>query len=98
MGVDILVTLAAIVEYLQKARDAQEKLDEAAEKMNRAATELCGKWQGEAAMAFAQEQEVLYTYCKQLHSIGDEYIRGFETAHRNYDNADAEAEKAIRGC
>ena len=97
MGVDFLVTLAAIMEYLDKARDAQEKLDEAAEQMNRAATELCSKWQGDAAVAFAQEQEVLYTYCKQLHNVGDEYIRGFQTAADKYGNADETARKAIQG-
>lgn len=95
MGVDFLVTLAAIIEYLNKAREAQEKLNEAAEEMNNAAEDLCGKWQGEAALAFAQEQKVLYGYCKELHSVGDEYIAGFEKAHEGYGSADDRARAAI---
>lgn len=97
MGVDFLVTLAAIMEYLGKARDAQEKLNEASEQMNKAATELCSKWKGDAAIAFAQEQEVLYGYCKQLYAAGDEYIRGFEKAHTDYSDADERARAAIKG-
>ncbi|MGN0996879.1 MAG: WXG100 family type VII secretion target [Candidatus Ventricola sp.] len=97
MGVSFLVTLAAIVEYIQKARQAQEKLNEAAEKMNKAAQELCNRWQGDAAQAFAQEQNVLYGYCRELYNVGDEYIAGFEKAHSRYSEADANATAAIKG-
>ena len=97
MGVSFLVTLRAIVEYLQRARQAQEKLNEAAEKMNKAAQELCNQWQGESAAAFAQEQHVLYGYCRELYEVGSEYISGFEKAHERYSQADADATAAIKG-
>lgn len=95
MGVTFLVTLGSIVEYLNKARQAQEKLNEAAEKMNKAAQELCNNWQGEAAMAFAQEQQVLYGYCRELHNVGDEYISLLDQQRANYEEADRKAQAAI---
>jgi len=97
MGVSFLVTLRAIVEYLNKARQAQEKLNEAAEKMNKAAQELCSKWEGDAAAAFAQEQQVLYGYCRELYSVGDEYIGKVEKARANYEEAENKAQSAIGG-
>lgn len=97
MGVSFLVTVRAIVEYVQKARRAQEKLNEAAEKMNKAAQELCGKWQGEAAEAFAQEQKVLYGYCRELHQVGEEYIQVVQKACTTYEEAEKRAQAAING-
>lgn len=97
MGVSFLVTLEAIMRYLDEARQAQEKLNEATERMNRAAQELCNQWKGDAAEAFAQEQKVLYGHCKELHNVGEEYISVFQQAHDRYSQADADAANAIRG-
>lgn len=97
MGVSFLVTLRAIIEYLNKARQAQEKLNEATEKMNKAAQDLCSKWQGDAAQAFAQEQQVLYGYCRELYSVGNEYIRAVERQRANYEEAESKAQSAIGG-
>lgn len=95
MGVNFLVTIAAIMGYLNKARQAQEKLDEAAEKMNRAAQDVCERWEGDAAQAFAQEQKVLYDYCKQLHNVGNEYIDTVQRQVDKYSRAEEEAKNAI---
>lgn len=95
MDVTMLVTLSAIVEYLQKAREAQEKLDEATEQMNRAAQNLCNQWQGAAAMAFAEEQQVLYNHCKGLGAVGSEYIATLTEAKRKYEEMEERVKAAI---
>lgn len=92
-----LVTLAAIAEYLVKARRAKEKLDEAKEEMKAAAEDLCSKWQGDAAQAFAQEQGVLYQYVTQLSGIGDEYMTELDRVRATYGDGEAEVLNAIRG-
>ena len=97
MGVSFLVTIRAIIEYLQKARQAQEKLNEAAEKMNKAAQDLCSKWQGDAAAAFAQEQGVLYQHCSQLSSVGSEYMSLLQQTAQKYEEAEQRATNAIKG-
>lgn len=93
----ILVTVRAVLEYLQKARAAQEKIKEANEQMNKAAQDLCNVWKGEGAEAFAAEQKVLYGYCKQLADIGDEYCNHVQKDAEIYEQADSRARAAIEG-
>ncbi len=93
----LMVTVMAVREYLQKARAAQEKLKEANEQMDKAAQELVNTWKGEGAEAFAAEQKVLYDYCKTLTSIGDEYCTLVEKDADLYEQADARAKAAIEG-
>lgn len=97
MVASFLVTLRAIAEYLMKAREAKQKLDEAAEQMNRAAEELCSKWQGDAAMAFAEEQKVLYGYCRELSGVGEEYMTVLDKVRQRYADAEEAVNNAIRG-
>lgn len=97
MFAELMVTVRAVLEYLQKARAAQEKLKDANEKMNNAAQELCNVWKGEGAEAFAAEQKVLYGYCKQLTSIGDEYCSSVQKDAELYERADERARMAIQG-
>lgn len=92
-----LVTLTSIVQYLAKAREAKQKLDEAKEEMKRAAEELCSNWQGDAAAAFAQEQGVLYSYCSQLGDVGSEYMDVLERVSKIYEEAEQAVTTAIKG-
>lgn len=97
MFAQLMVTVNAVREYLQKARAAQEKLKEANEQMDRAAQDLCNVWKGEGAAAFAAEQKVLYDYCKSLTSIGDEYCDHVSKDADLYEQADEKARAAIEG-
>lgn len=92
-----LVTLTSIIQYLAKAREAKQKLDEAKEEMNRAAQELCSNWQGDAAAAFAQEQGVLYNYCTELSGVGGEYMDVLERVSKIYEEAEQAVTNAIKG-
>lgn len=92
-----IVTFAAIADYLVKARQAQEKLQEANDNMKRAAEALCATWQGDAAKAFADEQGVLYGYCNELNAIGAEYMSVLDAARKRYEEAEQAASIAIRG-
>jgi len=90
-----MTTPEAIAEYLNKARQAQEKLNEATEQMNRAAQNLCSIWEGQAAQAFSQEQQVLYSHCRELCEVGDSYIPDVEMQKDNYVEAENLAKNAI---
>ena len=80
MAVDWLVTINAIRGYLAKARQAQEQFDEASKMMKQAAQDLCSRWEGEAARAFAQEQGVFEGWCSQMSGLGLEYMDVLEKA------------------
>lgn len=80
MAVDWIVTINAIRGYLAKARQAQEQFDDASKMMQQAAQDLCSKWEGEAAQAFAQEQGVFEGWCSQMSGLGLEYMDVLEKA------------------
>ena len=92
-----LVTISAILQYLAKAKQAKEQLDQATNEMKRAATDLCSKWQGDAATAFAAEQEVLCTWCNELSNVGAEYMSTLEKVSRAYEEAEQAVTSAIQG-
>ena len=88
-----LVTISALIRYAKEARAAQAELNEAKAAMKNAAEELCSKWQGDAATAFAQEQGVLDNWFTQLIEIASEYIGLVEAAATKYE----EEETALAG-
>lgn len=88
-----LVTISALIRYAKEARAAQAQLNEAKDTMKAAAEELCGKWTGDAANAFAQEQGVLDNWFTQLIEIASEYIGLVESAATKYE----EEETALAG-
>ncbi len=91
------VTISALIRYAREARAAQEQLDEAKQQMKDAAAELCDKWKGDAAMAFADEQGVLDNWFNQLISIGAEYISAVEQAANKYQEKEAEIAGKVSG-
>lgn len=94
---DLLVTFNAIARFLAKAQEAKEELENANEEMRRAAQELCGKWEGAAAAAFADEQDVLYNWCSQLGQVGAEYMSVLESVKSKYMEGENEIASKIRG-
>lgn len=92
-----IVTIRAILQFLAQARKAKQELDEANEMMNRAAQDLCNKWQGEASAAFAEEQGVLYRHCSQLSGVGSEYMDLLQKTAEKYQEAEERAKAAIEG-
>ncbi len=94
---DLLVTFSAIARFLGKAQEAQEQLENANEEMRRAAQELCGKWEGAAAAAFADEQDVLYNWCSQLGMVGAEYMGVLQSVKAKYAEGENEIANKIRG-
>lgn len=95
MAVDWLVTINAIRGYLAKARQAQEQFDEASKMMKQAAQDLCSKWEGEAATAFAQEQGVFEGWCGQMSGLGLEYMDVLEKAINVYEKAESTVKNLI---
>ena len=92
-----IVTIRASLRFLSDARKAQDELNKANEAMNKAAQDLCSKWQGDAAAAFAQEQGVLYQHCSQLSSVGSEYMSLLQQTAQKYEEAEQRATNAIKG-
>lgn len=92
-----LVTISALLRYAKEARAAQAQLDEARDQMKAAASELCDKWTGDAAMAFAEEQGVLDNWFNQLIGIAQEYIGLVETAARRYEEAEEALASKVSG-
>lgn len=88
MAVDWIVTFSAISAYLAKARQAQEQLDDAHKMMKDAAQDLCSRWEGDAAAAFAAEQGVFDNWCSQMSSIGLEYMEVLAKIVSEYDKAE----------
>ncbi|MBE5801781.1 MAG: hypothetical protein E7319_05770 [Clostridiales bacterium] len=92
-----LVTISAILQFLAKARSAKEQLDKANAEMSRAAQDLCSKWQGDAAQAFAAEQGVLYNHCSQLSNVGSEYMDTLQKVADLYERTEQTVTNAIKG-
>lgn len=88
-----LVTISALIRYAKEARAAQAQLNEAKDAMKAAAEELCSKWTGDAATAFAQEQGVLDNWFTRLIEVASEYISLVESAATKYE----EEETALAG-
>lgn len=93
---DWAVTFSAISAYLAKANEAQNQLDEAKEQMRKAAEDLCSRWQGDAAQAFAQEQGVFNNWCQNMLKIGSEYISVLTKAMETYKNAENKVQNLIK--
>lgn len=92
-----IVTIRSILEFLAKAREAKEKLDEASKQMDTAAQALCNVWKGDAAQAFANEQKVLYNYCTSLSNVGEEYMAQLSAEARRRQEAEERITAAIKG-
>lgn len=95
MPATLLVTINAIRGYLSKAREAQEQFDEASQMMKQAAEDLCSKWEGEAADAFAQEQGVFEGWCGQMSGLGLEYMDVLEKAIDVYEKTEQAVKNVI---
>lgn len=92
-----LVTISALIRYTKEARAAQDQLNEARETMKNAAAELCSKWQGDAATAFAEEQGVLDNWFTRLIEIASEYINLVASAAEKYQEKEAELAGKVNG-
>lgn len=92
-----LVTISALIRYAKEARAAQDQLDEARETMKAAAAELCSKWQGDAATAFAEEQGVLDNWFTQLIEVASEYISLVMSAAEKYQEKEEELASKVNG-
>lgn len=91
------VTFSALRRYAGEARAAQAELNEAKEAMKTAAEELCTKWTGDAATAFAQEQGVLDNWFTQLIDVVTEYIGLVESTVTKYEDEEAGLAAKIHG-
>lgn len=92
----LLVTISAIMEYLDKANQAQEKLEEANAKMNNAAAELLNLWQGEAADAFREEQETLKGFIESLLNVGINFMEVIRSVVEKYTEMEAANQNKFR--
>lgn len=93
---DWIVTAIKIAEYIAKARQAQQKVEEATKNMKNAAEALCGIWEGGAAEAFGQEQGVLNNWCTELLDVGNAAIDVVEKVRQVYEQAEEAANAAIQ--
>ena len=91
------VTFSALIRYAREARSAQAELNEAKEAMKNAAEELCSKWTGDAATAFAQEQGVLDNWFTQLIDVVSEYIGLVESTATKYEEEEAALASKVHG-
>ena len=94
---DFLVTISAIMNYLKKAREAQDKLDQATKTMNAAADEVLAQWSGEAADAFRQEQEQLKGFLNSLLNVGRNFSQVVEEVARKYEEMEDNIRSKITG-
>lgn len=97
MAATWFVTLSALLRYAAEALQAQDTLNEAKEQMKSAASELCTKWVGDAANAFAREQGILDGWFGQLISIGSEYITAVKSAADKYQETEEELARKVNG-
>ncbi len=88
MAADLIVTISAIQGYLAKTHEAQEQFEEASKIMQQAAQDLCSNWEGEAAQAFAREQNVFAGWCGEMDKVGLDFMQVLETAIDTYLKAD----------
>lgn len=93
---DWIVTAIKIAEYLVKARQAQQKVEEATKTMKSAADALLGIWEGSAAEAFGQEQGVLSNWCSELLDVGNQALEVVEKVRQVYEQAEQTATNAIK--
>lgn len=89
------VTLSSIRNFRKQASLAQDKLSDATEQMKKAAEELCSQWEGDAAVAFAQEQGLLDSWCRSILQIGAEYIGVLAQVLQQYEEAEQEVKNQI---
>ena len=95
--ISMLVTISAIRNYMSKARKAQQQFDEASADMQKAAEDLCSRWQGDAAAAFAQEQGVFNNWCGQMNRLGLDYISVLDKALSTYEKMEGTVKSVIGG-
>ena len=84
-----------IVELLVKARQEQQKVEEATKNVRNAADALLGIWKGSAAEAFDQEQEVLSKWCSELLYAGNQAIELVEKIMQEYAKAEEELRRSL---
>lgn len=84
----IMVTLRALRKFAKDNKAAQERLDEAKAEMKAAADDLCSRWEGEAATAFAEEQNRVTNWFVELLRIGATYVAAVLKAADTFEAAD----------
>ena len=90
-----LVTIRAILGYLAKAREAQNQFNEAAADMKKAAEDLCSKWEGDAATAFAKEQGVFNNWCGMMDNTASEYMTKLQETVSKYEETESTVQQVI---
>lgn len=66
MAINLLVTASAIVGFLNEAEAAQDDLNKAMKNCDNAAKNLLANWKGDAADAFAKEEESFRMWGTQM--------------------------------
>lgn len=90
---NFLVTIEAIVGYLNEAQKAQEFFDLAEKNCDSAAQELLGMWKGDAAESFRAEQEQFKNWSLDMKKVVTEFFRIVGTIIQKYQ----EMEDTVRG-
>lgn len=93
---EFLVTIEAILEYLEKAKQAQDKLEEANSRMERASEAVLQQWQGDAANAFAAEQQQVHGFVRDVIRVGANFIQIVKQAVEKYLEAERIAKESIQ--
>ncbi|MGI6689361.1 MAG: hypothetical protein ACOX63_00675 [Christensenellales bacterium] len=68
MAINLLVSAAAIVGFINEAEAAQDDLNKAMQNCDAAAQNLLANWQGPAAEAFRKEEEDFKMWGRQMDS------------------------------
>lgn len=93
---DFTVSISAIFDYLTKANEAQDKLEEANAQMDRAAAALLQQWEGEAAKAFQEQQQQLFGFLKDLMRVGSNFGLVVKQVAEKYAEAEQTALRAVQ--
>lgn len=90
-----VVTIQAILQYCNDARQAQSLLDDANNEMKQAAEELYAVSSGDWAEAFMEEQNKTQNWVQKMISIGSEYIEILTKAASQYEKAETAIKQQI---
>ncbi len=93
---EFLVTIEAILEYIEKAKQAQDKLEEANNRMERASDAVLQQWKGDAANAFAAEQQQVHGFVKDIIRVGANFIQIVKQVSIEYGNTEETVRNAIQ--
>lgn len=90
---NLLVTIEAIVGYLNEAQKSQEYFNLAEKNCDAAAQELLAQWKGDAAEAFRAEQEQFKNWSIDMLKVVQEFFRIVNSIIQKYQ----EMEDTVRG-